>query len=103
MRDELLETLDRIRSTVYWNPGAPDSFFNLGMLFHEMAETDRAIDCYQHSPATAGPAAETLYDIGLCEHLAGHTAAALDWLRQALELDPKHILARGLGGSDRPG
>lgn len=91
----LVDALERIHAEVYWIPGSPDSYFTLAMVYQEMGCLASALACYRASLAITGPVADTYFNMGLCERGNGHPAEALNWMAQAVELDPQHVLARG--------
>lgn len=94
-RPDLLTALERIQSNVYRLPGRPDTYSSLGRVLRELGELDWAVDCYERSVATAGPAPETSFAIALCHHGAGRADEARTWFARTLELDDEHVLARG--------
>ncbi len=95
VKRELIAVLRLFGAEIYWTPGAPDVYFDLGTVLHELGEIRAAIASYLRSLETAGPAVETYINLALALRTLGRGEAAMEALRDALGVDPSHIVARG--------
>jgi tetratricopeptide (TPR) repeat protein len=82
----------------------PDSFFGfqqLGAVFQELGDLDRALANYEHA-LTIRPNPQTLSNIGIIHHLKGEYQLAVNSYQKALVLRPNsHITWRNLGDAYR--
>jgi tetratricopeptide (TPR) repeat protein len=92
---ELVGVLRRFGAEIYWTPGAPDAYFDLATVLHELGELKAAIASYLLSLETVGPSVETYIYLALALRLLGRGEAAMEALRDALAVDPSHVVARG--------
>lgn len=91
----LSTVVEQFAGNFFHSPGARDTFFNAGMLLQEIGRYDRAVDFYGESIRYFGKAPSTLYNVGVCRYFMRDHDAALRLLREAVELDPQYIMARG--------
>jgi tetratricopeptide (TPR) repeat protein len=94
-RQELVAALLHIADNTYRIPAAPDTLFNVGLILDEMDETELAIGMFTTSLQTMADAPETQFSLGLCLQSLGRYDEALDSFRRVVELDARHVLARG--------
>jgi tetratricopeptide (TPR) repeat protein len=95
VKRELLAVLRFFGAEVYWTPGAPDTYFDLGVVLQELADLKAAIASYVRSIETVGPSVETYVNLALALRALDRRADALEALRDGLAVDPTHIVARG--------
>lgn len=71
-----------------------DLAYDLGNLLYAIGYYAEAIVYLQHSRALYGDAAATLHNIGMCHYCLRQMPQALDYVQQALRLDPMYKPAR---------
>jgi hypothetical protein len=95
VKRELVAALRLFGAEMFWTPGAPDAYFDLAIVLHELGELKAAIASYVQSLETVGPAVETYVNLALALRALDRGEAAMEALRDALALDPTHVVARG--------
>src|SRR5205085_4174211 len=73
-----------------------DLAFQLGTLLLEIDCYAEALELLQHSVDLYGSAPGTAYNMGVCYYSLGKMDQALEYVNQALELDPEFDAAKGL-------
>lgn len=76
-------------------PGGANTLFNVGRVFEDLQDHERAAACFQRALEVFGPGEEVLFHLGLCCIARQEYEAALGHLRAVVELRPDHVLARG--------
>lgn len=71
-------------------------FFNLGMAFGELFESDKAMAALEHAVELNPNNAENHFGLGYIAHLADHRTLAIESLQAAIDLSEDHLDARNL-------
>jgi hypothetical protein len=95
-RQELYEAVRRV-----WDAYLPigeeeDLAFQIGTLLLEIESYAGALEFLQQSVNLYGAETGTVYNMAVCYHGLGQTGEALEYVNQALELDPEFDAARAL-------
>ena len=73
-----------------------DLAFQIGTLLLEMEFYAEALEFLQHSVSLYGAEPGTVYNMAVCCHGLRQTGKSLEYVKQALELDPEFDAARAL-------
>ncbi len=92
---ELLRALRRFGGEIYPIPGSHDAYYDLGRMLSALGAPRDALTSFVKSIEAAGPSARTFLAMALDLRTIGRLPEALEALRDALEADPSHVLARG--------
>jgi tetratricopeptide (TPR) repeat protein len=71
-------------------------FFNLGMAFSDLLESDKAVQALERAVELNPNNAENHFGLGYIAHLADQSALAIEALQTAIDLSEDHLDARNL-------
>jgi hypothetical protein len=95
IKREVIATLRLFGAEIYWTPGAYDTYFSLATILHELGELRAAVAAYVLSIETVGPSVDAYVNLALALRALDRRSEAMESLRDALALDPSHVVARG--------
>ncbi|MDF1657243.1 MAG: hypothetical protein P1U58_06495 [Verrucomicrobiales bacterium] len=98
-RKEFEEALSLCRNLVLMQPENHAGFIQGAYALHSLQQTQKAIDFLQTGPTSLREEQCYFYNLACYEVALGRTEAALTWLLQSIELDPRNRI-RALADAD---
>jgi tetratricopeptide (TPR) repeat protein len=93
---ELHEAIQHVWELYYPIGEEQDLAFSLGVLLYAMGQFSEALNYLQHSIEISGHDATTLYNMAVCHYQLQDRQTALEYLKQALQVNPACEPARAL-------
>jgi choline-sulfatase len=85
------EAVDLLEAALRAEPNAPTSVLReLALSLRRTRRIDRALEIYAHLTSRPDAIADDYAGLGISEHLASNTRAAIAAYRRAVQLDPRH-------------
>ena len=90
----LATRIEKLEKEVAVNPGSAFSWTQLGNLYFDSDQHEKAIEAYQKSLSLEPNDPEVWTDLGIMYRLSGQPAKAIEAFDRAMVIDPKHENSR---------
>ncbi|HKR03908.1 MAG TPA: SAM-dependent methyltransferase [Bacteroidia bacterium] len=93
--EQLAAGVHLIAENFFYFPHMQDTFVLIANFFQEIKRFNEALFYYKKSIDTFGIKENVYYNMGLCHYYLQDSEQALNYMRQTLEINAGHILAKG--------